>query len=56
MDADLEALRKRILEECKKNVAEYAMPREVVFRKEIPRTAMGKVNFKALTAEMNSKE
>lgn len=56
MDADLEALRKRILEECKKNVAEYAMPREVIFREEIPRTAMGKVNFKALTAEMNSKE
>ena len=56
MDADLESLRKRILEECKKNVAEYAMPREVVFREEIPRTAMGKVNFKALTAEMNSKE
>ena len=56
MDADLETLRKRILEECKKNVAEYAMPREVVFREEIPRTAMGKVNFKALTAEMNSKE
>lgn len=56
MDADLEALRKRILEECKKNVAEYAMPREVIFREAIPRTAMGKVNFKALTAEMNSKE
>ena len=56
IDADLESLRKRILEECKKNVAEYAMPREVVFREEIPRTAMGKVNFKALTAEMNSKE
>ncbi len=56
MDADLESLRKRILEECKKNVAEYAMPREVIFREAIPRTAMGKVNFKALTAEMNSKE
>jgi long-chain acyl-CoA synthetase len=56
MDADLESLRKRILDECKKNVAEYAMPREVIFREAIPRTAMGKVNFKALTAEMNSKE
>ncbi len=56
MDADLDALRNRILEECKKNVAEYAMPREVYFREEIPRTAMGKVNFKALTAEMNKKD
>ena len=56
MDADLETLRKRILEECKKNVAEYAMPREVIFKEAIPRTAMGKVNFKALTAEMNKKD
>jgi long-chain acyl-CoA synthetase len=56
MSTDLESLRKRILEECKKNVAEYAMPREVIFREEIPRTAMGKVNFKALTAEMNKKD
>lgn len=56
MNADLDALRNRILEECKKNVAEYAMPREIYFREEIPRTAMGKVNFKALTTEMNKKD
>lgn len=56
MDMDLEALRERILDACKKNVAEYAMPREVIFKEELPRTAMGKVNFKKLTADMNEKK
>ena len=56
MNSDLDALRNRILEECKRNVAEYAMPREVVFREELPRTLMGKINFKKITAEMNGKE
>ena len=55
MDADLDSLRERILENCKKNVAEYAMPREVIFKEELPRTAMGKVNFKKVTADMNEK-
>ena len=56
MNGDLDTLRQRILEECTKNVAEYAMPREVIFREALPRTAMGKVSFKALTAELNEKE
>lgn len=56
MDMDLDSLRERILDACKKNVAEYAMPREVIFKEELPRTAMGKVNFKKLTADMNEKK
>jgi len=56
MDADLDALRERILEVCKKNVAEYSMPREVIFQEELPRTAMGKVNFKKITADINEKK
>lgn len=56
MDMDLDSLRERILEACKKNVAEYAMPREVIFKEDMPRTAMGKVNFKKLTADMNEKK
>lgn len=56
MDMDLDALRERILDACKKNVAEYAMPREVIFKEDMPRTAMGKVNFKKLTADMNEKK
>lgn len=56
MDMDFDSLRNRILEACKKEVAEYAMPRDVVFKEALPRTAMGKVNFKKITAEMNGKE
>ena len=56
MDANLDELKERVLEECKKNVAEYAMPCDVFFREEIPKTVVGKVNFKALTAEINEKK
>lgn len=55
MNADLEPLRERILDACKKNVAEFAMPREVIFKEELPRTRMGKIDFKNLTADMNAK-
>ena len=53
MDIDLKELRKEITERCRKNVADFAMPKEIVFREELPKTAMGKVNFKALTEEMS---
>lgn len=56
MSADLDALRERILEACKNNVAEFAMPRDIIFQEELPRTAMGKVNFKKITADMNEKK
>ena len=56
MNMDLEALKKRILEKCKDNVADFAMPREIIFREELPKTAMGKVNFKALTKEISSQK
>lgn len=55
MNADLEPLRERILDACKKNVAEFAMPREVIFKEELPRTRMGKIDFKKITADMNAK-
>ena len=51
MNGDLDKLRKEILDICAKNVADFAMPKEVVFKKEFPKTAMGKVSFKALTEE-----
>ena len=52
---NLDELRKEIFENCKKNVADFAMPKEIVFREELPKTAMGKVNFKALTEEFSNK-
>lgn len=56
MDIDLNALSKKILEVCEKNVADYARPQEVVFKEEMPKTAMGKVSFKKLIEEMEGKK
>lgn len=56
MDIDLDALKKEILAVCEKNVADYAMPQEIVFRENMPLTAMGKVSFKKLTEEMENKK
>ena len=56
MNMDLEALKRRIFEKCKDNVADFAMPKEIIFREEFPKTAMGKVNFKALTKEISSQK
>ncbi len=55
MNINQDELRKKILEKCKKNVADFAMPKEVIFKEELPKTAMGKVNFKALTEEYSKK-
>ena len=51
MDINLDELRQRIMQLCKDNIAEYALPKDIVFREALPKTAMGKVNFKALMEE-----
>ena len=33
---------------CKKNLAKYMVPSEIVIRKKLPRTKLGKVDFKML--------
>ena len=40
-----------ILEHCKKNISKYAMPTEFEFRKELPRTLVGKVAYLELEKE-----
>jgi len=40
-----------ILEHCKKNIAKYAMPTEFEYRKELPRTLVGKVAYLELEKE-----
>jgi len=40
-----------ILEHCKRNIAKYAVPREFEYRKELPRTLIGKVAYLALEKE-----
>ena len=40
--------RGEIIDHCKKNLAKYMVPYEIVFRKNLPRTKLGKVDFSAL--------
>lgn len=40
-----------ILEYCKKNIAKYALPREIEFRDELPKTLVGKVAYRKLEEE-----
>ena len=54
-DIDENRVKQRVLEACKANVADFAVPKEIIFKEELPKTAMGKVNFKALTEELSNK-
>ena len=55
METDLDALREKILENCRNNMADFAVPQEIFFREALPTTAFGKVNFKMLSDEINKK-
>ena len=51
-----EALKKEILDYCADKIAKYAMPREVEFRTELPKTLVGKVAYRVLEEEANAQE
>ncbi len=44
-------LKHELLELCEKNLAYYAIPKEWEFRKSLPKTIIGKVDFKKLQRE-----
>jgi len=44
-------IKESILEHCKRNIAKYAMPSEIEYRKELPRTLVGKVAYLELEKE-----
>ena len=46
-----EATKQLILEHCRKHVAKYAMPYDVEFREEMPKTLVGKVAYRVLEEE-----
>ena len=48
---DTPSLRKELDELCKKNLAAYAIPKYYEFRKSLPKTMIGKVDFKKLQQE-----
>lgn len=49
-----EACKQRIMEELKLHIARYALPREIEFRKELPKTLVGKVAYRLLEEEANA--
>ena len=40
-----------IMEHCKKNIAKYAMPYDIEFREDMPKTFVGKVAYRTLEEE-----
>ena len=46
-----EAVKQELLNHCKKHVAKYAMPRDIEFREEMPKTLVGKVAYRVLEEE-----
>ena len=50
-----EELKQELLDYCREHVAKYAMPREIEFRTELPKTLVGKVAYRVLEEEANAK-
>ena len=50
-----EALKQEILDYCRKNIAKYAMPYDIEFRAELPKTLVGKVAYRKLEEEEMAK-
>lgn len=48
-------IKEEILEHCRKNVSKYAVPREIEFRTELPKTLVGKVAYRQLEEEEEAK-
>lgn len=48
-------IKKEIKELCKMNLAVYSIPKELEFRKELPKTLLNKIDFKKLEAEEDKK-
>ena len=50
-----EESKQAIMEHCRKNVAKYAMPYDIEFREEMPKTLVGKVAYRVLEEEERSR-
>ena len=51
-----DATKQAILDHCRKHIAKYAMPCDVVFRDEMPKTLVGKVAYRVLEEEELKKQ
>ena len=54
--APTEELKQELLAYCKDHIAKYAIPREIEFRTELPKTLVGKVAYRVLEEEANALE
>ena len=52
---DEQDMKDKILETCRKYLIRWSIPTEIEFRKELPLTMLGKVNFRALQEEEDKK-
>ena len=44
-------LKEELLRYCAQHIARYAMPKEILFRTELPKTLVGKVAYRVLEEE-----
>ena len=54
--SETSAIKKSIKELCEKNLARYSLPYEYEFRKSLPKTLIGKVDFRKLSEEEGGKK
>lgn len=52
--APTDELRKKIMDTLSLHIAKYALPKEIIFRKELPKTLVGKVAYRKLEEEANA--
>ena len=50
-----EACKNTLMEYCRKHIAKYAMPYDIEFREELPKTLVGKVAYRILEEEEKEK-
>jgi long-chain acyl-CoA synthetase len=54
-EAGRAALRDELMAYAKKNIAKYAMPYDIEFREDLPKTLVGKVAYRVLEEEEAAK-
>ena len=51
-----DSIKDEIIQYCSKHIAKYALPREIEFRDELPKTLVGKVAYRVLEQEEAEKQ
>ena len=54
-DLKSDKIKEEIIENCKKNISKYGVPKEIEFRDALPKTLVGKVAYRQLEEEEAAK-